>query len=341
MGVLEVGITALNAFRSQLTTTSHNVANVNTEGYTRQVVQLGTLPPNFTGVGYIGNGVKVEEVARQFDQFLAERVRTYTSSYAESEVYLDRASRIDNILADPDAGLSVALQNFFNSVQDVADDPSSVTTRDVMLSSATILSDRFHSVFNFMESMRSEVNQDVETLVQQVNRLSENIAQVNAAIQSTTGNGSPNDLLDKRDQLINELSELVSVTTVQEDSGAMNVYIGNGQGLVIGTNTFSLATKINDNEPDRVEIVLNTGSQPYEITNSLKGGMLGGYLRFRQEVLDPAENALGRLATGLAFAFNEQHQLGVDLNGNLGNEFFNINASSHSKYLSRLLSAWS
>jgi flagellar hook-associated protein 1 FlgK len=111
MGVLDVGITALNAFRTQLTTTSHNVANVNTEGYTRQIAQLGTLPPTSVGVGYIGTGVKVEDISRQFDQFLADRVRQYTSSNEEAAIFLQRAQRVDNIIADPDAGLSTALQD--------------------------------------------------------------------------------------------------------------------------------------------------------------------------------------------------------------------------------------
>jgi flagellar hook-associated protein 1 FlgK len=328
MGVLEVGITALNAFRTQLTTTSHNVANVNTEGYTRQIADLGTLPPNVQGGQYIGSGVRVEQVKRQFDQFLVDRVRQYTATDEESQIYLSRAQRVDNIIADPDAGLSVALQDFFNSVQDVADDPSSVTTRDVLLSNANILTDRFHSVFEFMESMRSEVNQDMEVLVQEANKIAESIADINSAIQTASaslGGSQPNDLLDKRDQLINNLSELVAVKTVAQSDGAVNVYIGNGQALVVGTENYTLGTQINDAEPDRLDIILKgSGGVGNVVTQSLSGGMLGGFLKFRQEVLDPAENALGRLATGLAYAFNEQHELGMDLNGDLGGKFFVI-----------------
>ncbi len=328
MGVLEVGITALNAFRTQLTTTSHNVANVNTEGYTRQITQLGTLPPNVTGAGYIGSGVRVEDIKRQFDQFLTDRVRQYTATDEESQIYLARAQRVDNIIADPDAGLSVALQEFFNSVQDVADDPSSVTTRDVLISSANILADRFHSTFEFMEGLRGEINQDMEVLVQEANTLAESIADINAAIQTASaslGSGQPNDLLDKRDFLINKLSELVSVTTVKQSDGAVNVFIGNGQALVVGTDNYTLGTQINESEPDRLNItLLASGGIGNVITDSLSGGKLGGYLRFRQEVLDPSENALGRLATGLAYAFNEQHELGMDLNGELGEKFFII-----------------
>ncbi len=341
MGVLDVGVTALNAFRTQLTTTSHNVANVNTEGYSRQITQLGTLNPTPTGVGYVGTGVQVEQISRQFDQFLMDRVRQYTSSNEDAQVYLQRASRVDNILADPDAGLSGAIQNFFNSVQDVADDPSAVTTRDVLLNNAAMLADRFHSVQDFMDGMRVEINQDMQVLVSEINTLSESIADINQAIQAASasfGGSSPNDLLDRRDTMINKLSELVNVTTVKQSDGAVNVYIGNGQGLVIGTQNYSLSTQIDDAEPDRLDIALETSGTPSVVTFNLSGGKLGGYLRFRQEVLDPTQNALGRLATGMAYAFNEQHQLGMDLNGDLGNDFFNIPvAQDGSSYASQML----
>jgi len=171
MSVLSTGITALNAFRAQLATTANNVANVNTEGYSRQITNLSTLPSTYTTPGYIGNGVQVSEIRRQFDGFLMDRVRLYTSSSEDNQVYLEKASRVDDVMADPDAGLSRALQDFFNSIQDVADDPTATSTRDVMLSSANILADRFHSVHEFLEGMRAEINQDMEILVQEANTL--------------------------------------------------------------------------------------------------------------------------------------------------------------------------
>ncbi len=327
MGVLSTGITGLNAFRSQLTTTAHNVANVNTEGYSRQVVGLSTLPPTLEGVGYVGTGVQVSEIRRQFDAFLMDRVRVHTASKEDFQVYLDRASRVDDLIADPDAGLSGAMQMFFNAVQDVADGPTSTATRDVMLSSANVLADRFHAMHDFLEGLRSEINQDLEVLVGEANSLTESIAQLNHEIQlAVNGTGdSPNDLLDRRDQVITQLSELVSVTTVAQDNGAINVFLGNGQGVVIGARSFTLATTINNAEPDRLDVTLESGGgNASVITNFLSGGKFGGYFRFRENVLDPTENALGRLAMGLGTFFNEQHQLGMDLNGALGKEMFNV-----------------
>ena len=328
MGVLSTGITGLNAFRSQLTTTAHNVANVNTEGYSRQIVGLSTLPATNTQLGAIGNGVQISEIRRQFDQFLMDRVRTYTSSSQEYEIFLDRASRIDDIIADPDAGISKALQDFFNSAQDVADDPTSTATRDVMLSSAGVLTDRFHSVHEFMEGLRFEINQDIGVLVGEANALAESVADLNAQIQlyiNASGGTQPNDLLDRRDKVITDLAELVNITTSQQKDGTVNVFMGNGQGIVIGARSFALSTQINNSEPDRLDITLEGGGGTAGVvTEFLSGGKFGGYLRFREEMLDPTENAIGRLAMGLGTFFNQQHQLGMDLNGDLGQDFFDI-----------------
>jgi flagellar hook-associated protein 1 FlgK len=328
MGMLNTGITGLNAFRSQLTTTSHNIANVNTEGYSRQIVGLGTLPATNTSLGAIGNGVQINDIRRQFDQFLMDRLRTYTSSDADFQIYYDRAARVDDVIADPDAGISRAMQDFFNSIQDVADNPTSTATRDVLLSNANILTDRFHSVHSFLEGLRTEINQDMQVLVGEANSLAESIANLNKEIQiymNSSGGNSPNDLLDRRDQVITQLSELVNITAVGQSDGTVNVFIGNGQGIVIGARSFALGTEIDNAEPDRIDITLEGGGGAEAvITNFLSGGKFGGYLRFRQEILDPTENAIGRLALGLGTLFNEQHKLGMDLNGALGNDFFDI-----------------
>jgi len=326
MGILETGITGLNAFRSQLTTTSHNIANVNTEGYSRQIVGLGTLPATNTRIGAIGNGVQITEIRRQFDQFLMDRLNTYTSSDADFQVFYDRASRVADLIADPDAGLSGAMQGFFNSVQDVADNPTSSSTRDVLLSNANILVDRFHTMHDFLEGLRTEINQDMEVLVGDANSYTSSIADLNEQIQlyvNGSGGEIPNDLLDRRDTVISKLAEMVNITTVEQDDGTINVFMGNGQGIVIGTRNFQLGTQVNPAEVDRLDITLEGGGGSVGVvTNFLSGGKIGGYLRFRDEILDPTENGIGRMALGLGTLFNEQHQLGMDLNGDLGKEFF-------------------
>ncbi len=326
-GIINSGISALNAFKRQLETTGHNIANVNTEGYSRQVVQLQTRAPQALPQGFIGSGVEVASVRRRYDDFLATRVRDYTSSHAEYDFFLQRANQVDNVIADASAGINDAMQMFFASVNDVADDPTDIAARSVMISRADQLGDRFHSLDGWFEDMRRRLNQDLERQVNEINSFARSLADVNARIRtagSSTG-GVPNDLLDERDKLIDDLSEFTSVSTVEEADGVKSVFIGTGQALVVGTTYSTMGVTNNPLAVDRKELVVQqAGGGVVTVTEQMTGGSLGGALRFRDEVLDESQNALGRVALGLASFFNAEHQTGMDLDGQLGGDFFNV-----------------
>ncbi|MGB5494769.1 MAG: flagellar hook-associated protein FlgK [Sedimenticolaceae bacterium] len=326
-GIINSGISALNAFKRQLETTGHNIANVNTEGYSRQVVQFQTRAPQALPQGFIGSGVEVASVRRRYDDFLATRVRDYTSSHAEYDFFLQRANQVDNVIADASAGINDAMQMFFASVNDVADDPTDIAARSVMISRADQLGDRFHSLDGWFEDMRRRLNQDLERQVDEINSFARSLADVNARIRtagSATG-GVPNDLLDERDKLIDDLSEFTSVSTVEEADGVKSVFIGTGQALVVGTTYSTMGVTNNPLAVDRKELVIQqAGGGVVTVTEQMTGGSLGGALRFRDGVLDESQNALGRVALGLASFFNAEHQTGMDLDGQLGGAFFNV-----------------
>jgi len=324
---LSIGVSGLLAFQRSLSVTGHNISNVNTEGYSRQRAEMGTRPPQFHGSSYLGSGVQVESVRRIYDQFITDQIRTTTSLHSQNQTLYDLASQLDNILADPANGLMPVLQSFFSSVQDLANDPSSVPARQVVLGEAESLSARFNDFYGRMESLRSGVNSQMTTMVDEINSIAASIAEVNDAIRNAprgSGSESPNDLLDQRDQMVAKLSEYVSLTTVEQDDGSLNVFIGKGQSLVVGATVQQLAVTSNLFNPTRLEIGYVSGSATVEITNQLTGGKLGGLLDFRGQVLDPAANALGRVAVGLAETFNMQHKMGQDLNGDRGGDFFSI-----------------
>ncbi|MCB1924412.1 MAG: flagellar hook-associated protein FlgK [Gammaproteobacteria bacterium] len=322
--IINTGISALNAFKRQLETTGHNIANVNTEGYSRQSVQFATRPPQSTAQGQIGSGVDVASVYRNYDQHLATRVRDYTSSYEEFNVYQQRASQIDNVIADASAGLSDTLQQFFASVNDVADDPTSIPARSVMLNRADQLTDRFNALNRWFEDIRSQVNSDLDREVNEINALAQSLAEVNSRIGTFNGavGGIPNDILDERDKLIDELSHFTNVTTLQQSDGSMNVFVGTGQALVVGANYSRLAVVNNPQATDHKEIVIQQSGVTVNVTSQMTGGSLGGLMRFRNEVLDESQNALGRMAIGIASFFNGEHRTGLDLDGQLGGDFF-------------------
>lgn len=320
------GLSALTAMQRALSTTGHNIANANTEGYSRQRVDFANRAPTVSGSGYIGAGVDAVEVSRIYDAFVNTRVSISTSNYYREDAYLSLAVQVDDLLADSEAGLAPGLQGFFDAVQQVANDPTSVANRQVMLTEAQTLVDRFQYLNQRLEDLRDSVNSQMRSLVSEINSLAEGIAELNVDIVEAYAKGSghpPNDLLDQRDQLVNRLAELVKVNTVEQDDGALNVFIGTGQTLVVGADLTALSVQPTGPDLDQLDIVYRSGTgATVPVTDLISGGRLGGVLAFREQVLDPAQNALGRVAVGLADAVNELHRLGMDLDGNLGDDFF-------------------
>ena len=324
MSMLSIGTSALTATQGALSTTSHNISNVNTEGYNRQRTEFGTYPADFEGTHYIGTGVQITSVERMFDQFLATEVRQYTSQEQQSAVFNEISSRVDELLALPELSISAGLDEFFNAVQNVADDPTSLAARQVMLSQADVLTKRFHTLDQQIGGLSTQVNSGLEISVQDVNVLSKGIANLNQAIFDASFGDTipPNDLLDQRDQLINQLSELVSVSTLKQDDGAINVFVGNGQALVVGNAAIELSAVPNPTDTSQLEIAY--GPSQTIISNQITGGSLGGLISVRSSVLASTQQELDDLASGFVASFNAQHQVGITLDGNAGGDFFTV-----------------
>ena len=324
--ILGTSVSGLQAFQRALATTSHNISNVNTEGYSRQRAEFETRPPTEMGNGFIGNGVETGTVRRLFDQNLENALRQAGGDFEEKDTLANYAGRIDNLLADKEAGLSPALQGFFDSIQDVANDPASSSAREVALAQADNLVSRFDLLDRRFRDLDSEVNNQLASEVEEINQYAESIASLNREIREAEGRtGQPaNDLLDQRDLQIRKLSEKVGTQIVAQDDGAVNVFVGSGQPLVTGNSANELAVERNEYDPGRSEIAFAGGSSNQTITSTLSGGSIGGMLEFRDEILNPARNELGQLATGMTDAFNAQHRQGIQPDGNAGDDFFSV-----------------
>jgi flagellar hook-associated protein 1 FlgK len=324
--ILNIGTSALLSIQRAISTTGHNIANVNTDGYSRQRVDFDTLPPQIRGGSYVGTGVTADGVERVYDQFLSDEVGVRTSSHASYDAYAGFAGRLDNVLADPATGLGPSLEGFFNSMQDVANNPGSLPERQVMLGQAQSLSDRFHYLDGSLRDVNAQVNARIESTVTDINSLAANLADLNEQIvraTATAGGASPNDLLDQRDRLLHQLSEKIGVTTMDNGDGAINVMVGSGQSLVVGATAGKLQTLANPYDASRTEVgVAGLGGSAIDIGRFIRGGELEGILNFREQMLDPARNQLGLVAMGLTDSFNAQHHLGTDLNGIEGGDFF-------------------
>ncbi|MCG5524506.1 flagellar hook-associated protein FlgK [Ectothiorhodospira haloalkaliphila] len=324
-GLFGIATSGLNAAQRALDTTGHNIANVNTEGYSRQRTEQGTRPAQFSGAGYVGRGVDVNTVRRMYDEFVQTQLRNNTTSSEYYNTQRDFISRVDNLLADPAAGLSPGLQQFFSATQELANDPTSSANRTVLISEAESLVDRFKFLDQRLKDQQTIVDGQIGSGVDEVNGYADSIAKLNQQIVAAQGRGQPpNDLLDKRDQMVLEMSKFVDVRTTIQDDGSMNVFIGRGQGVVLGNK----ATPLSASRPTAgapLEIKFGAqGANGVNVTNLISGGKLGGLLELRTSVLDQAQNELGRVAVGIAVGFNNQHQAGLDLDGNPGGAFFNV-----------------
>ncbi|MET0985596.1 MAG: flagellar hook-associated protein FlgK, partial [Steroidobacteraceae bacterium] len=326
--LLSTSISGLMAFQRALDTTSHNITNANTVGYSRQLPEFMTRQAQPSGAGWVGNGVDVGTIKRTYDDFLASQSRTSSSSYQQANTFATQAERISKLFGDSATGLSTSLQNFVNAMQSVADSPTSAPARQTLLSQAQTLSDRLQGYDDSLRNFDTQVNAAVERETNAISTLAQSIARLNQQITNVyaqTGQ-PPNDLLDQRDQLIDELATHINVNVVQQGDRSTNVFIGNGQPLVVGQTAATVVAGSDPFDPTRTTIAVRSVSGTADITNTLSGGVLGGMLDFREQMLDPARNTLGRLSIGLAEVMNEQHSMGMDLNGNLGGDFFSVGA---------------
>lgn len=330
MSIFSIGVSGLNAAQAGMLTTSHNISNASTAGYSRQQIVQGTNTPVFSGVGFLGQGTNVQTVKRIYDQFLGSQVLSAEAGASEMESYLAQISQIDNLLADPSSGLSPALSNFFKGVQDVAANPASIPARQSMLSGGQALIARFQALDQRLAEIRDGTNQQIAGQITQINTYSSQLADINQRIvlAQAGGNQPPNDLLDQRDQMLKDLNKLIRVTTVAQSDGSFSVFIGSGQPLVIGNQTYQLKAVPAADDSGRTTVALvGVGGTPLTLPESqITGGSLSGLLNFRSQTLDGAQNALGRIALTLAQNFNDQHKLGQDLTGALGQNFFTVAA---------------
>lgn len=318
-GIFGIGVSGIQAAQMGMQVTQHNITNSNTPGYNRQsMIQTAAAPVGFA-TGFSGNGTQVSTIARQYNQFLTDQVRQSDTQLSSLDTYFGQIQVVDDLLADANAGVSPALQDFFKGLQQVAAAPASLPARQSMVSSAQALVARLQGADQRISDLYGQVNQQVSDTVSLVNTYGKQIASLNLQITvaQSAVNQPANDLLDQRDQLIGELNKLVKVQTIPLGAGGIEVLIGKGQLLVMGSQANEMSAVRSSEDPSRITVALDLGSGKQELPEGIiTGGQLGGLLGFRNEVLDTAVNSLGKVAASMALTFNAQHANGMDLLGN-------------------------
>jgi len=325
-GLIGIGLSGLAAAQAGMNTTSENISNVNTPGYTRESIIQVPSDPIFSGGGYLGQGTQVTTVTRSFNQYQQQELVQAQAASSQLDTNYSQIQQIDNLLGNSSGGLDSAMNTFFSATQALANNPSDVPTRQTMLSDAQSLADSFNGLGDQLQQMSANVNQQVAQSITTVNSQAQQLAALNEKIATASGGTTgqqPNALLDQRDALVQQLNSEIGATTIAQSDGSLNVFIGNGQPLVLGNTTNTLTTVSSAADPNRLQLAVQSGSATALIgTNQLQGGSLSGLLTFRDQSLVPAQNALGRIAINLADAVNAQNELGQTLNGTPGGPLF-------------------
>ncbi|HEX4152472.1 MAG TPA: flagellar hook-associated protein FlgK [Steroidobacteraceae bacterium] len=328
--VFGIDLSALQAFQQAIEVTSNNVANANTPGYDVESIDLATAPPQSAGGLSIGAGVAVDGISRAYSQAAATQYNNSQSSLGQLNALQNYTSQIDNLFGTTAGGLTTALQTYYSAWSTVADDPTSSASRQALLGDATALAQNLNSTSSQLNALNSDVNTRISADVSQINSLSTQIASLNQQIAGSAGSTqAPNTLLDQRDQLVSNLSQIAGVTVTGNTDGSINVFVGSGQPLVLDGNAYTLTTVPNQFNSSQLEVA-STSSNGSSISSSITSGDLGGLLAARTQAIDPALNQLGRIATAVTQSANAQQASGLDLNGQLGGALFSIAAPTAS-----------
>lgn len=324
------GVSGLLTAQQQLATTGHNIANVNTEGYSRQRVEQVTNPALRTGNSYVGSGVNVNSINRIYDQFAYREQIVNQGLYSNAQKLSDKLSGLNDITSTGQDVISSALTSFYDSLNSLSDSPNDSGLRDLVLSRANQLTSAMKSLKGSYDIEQSTVNGEIQQTVDRINQLGKDIAKLNVQIVAATGTqASPNDLLDQRDQLVSQLSKLTTVSTVTNDNGSLTVMVGDSQPFVMEDRAMSLKVKPGDPNTKQTDIFISGGRFDVKLKSSQLGGELGALFEYRDQDLDQVQKDLDRTAMSVAETFNKLQAQGVDLNGLNGENFFSdINATS-------------
>lgn len=332
MSLLNVGARALLANQVALQTVGHNIANVNTVGYSRQTIALQTVQGQFTGGGYIGQGVDVQTILRNHNDLLTRQAASASAVQSADTVRAERLRQLQDVFGGGASGLGAAINDMMNAFSDVVSAPTDLTARTVALTRMDETANRMRGAAERLHEIQYTVTSQLDGNVATVNNLATQIAGMNEQIARTKGNGqSPNDLLDQRDQLITDLNQYVQTTQVAADDGSISLFVGGSQPLVLGATAAQLSVGDAKEFPGsgQLQLFLNRpGATPIAMNESmLGGGEIAGLLRFNNSDLSEGHNLLGRMALAIGTTMNFQHEQGLTLDGSAGQPLFSTPAS--------------
>ncbi|MBH0092115.1 flagellar hook-associated protein FlgK [Pseudoalteromonas sp. SCQQ13] len=319
--LLNIANSGIRANTDLLQTTSKNIANVNTDGYVRERTEHGTMIDNQVGKG---------NTYRLLNEFAQKQLNRDTSNKTFFDQFVSEANRVDTLFSQEANSLSTGINSLFNNVQEALNQPSSTVARSLVMTNADSLISQMDRLSGIVLDQKNVVNEQLEifsdeanTLIQKIGSLNQQIAGVNGTNNASAASGTYNE----RDKAIRDLSELIDIETLDGPNGEKLVFMGSGEAVVMQNGSFNLFSMRGDPDPNFKELRLDVNggkAVPLEVDASKLKGKIGGLLAFRDDILVPAQNQIGQMGLALADAFNQQNRLGMDANGKLGGDIFNI-----------------
>lgn len=325
VNLYQTGVSGLLSAQQQLATTGHNIANVNTEGYSRQRAEQNPQLGLYNGDNYIGSGTYVTDIRRIYDEFAQKEQLLNQTNLGFADGLNLSLDQLNNITSSSGESINSSIEQFYVSINAIADDPSNLGLRNMALSQAGILASNFNSINSQFDQLEKSVNGEIEQIASQITEIAQELANINdQVLQNRSFNeaGQPNDLLDARDRLISELSQYTQVNAIEDQNGVLTVMIGNGTTLVSGQTAMAVEVKSGDPDPNQTSLELVSGSTRLVLDKTKVGGELGAKFQYRDENLKQARADIDRIATAISYTFNDLQAQGLDLNGQQGTDIF-------------------
>ncbi|MBL7481092.1 flagellar hook-associated protein FlgK [Legionella bononiensis] len=319
MSILSIAYSGLSAFQRAFEVAGNNIANATTKGYSRQTIQFSPGPSQRYAGSFVGSGVFVSSIDRNVDQFINSQVRSTLSLKSQFDTFYTQAIQIDKLLSQDGTSISTSLQSFFDALGQLNSAPDSISSRSVALKQSQLLVQQFTSMQTKLDEYQQNSTAQISGAVRQINQLTKDIAAINKQLMSTSD--SP-ELLDRRDELLKELSQYTNLSIFDQGDGTISVGIATGDMLVSGTEQRDLVVGTGNSGVSGTQVYLSNGTGQIDITSRLTSGMLGGLMDYEHDVIAQAGQMIGQMAIGLAQTFNAQHKLGMDLNNQIGKDFF-------------------
>ncbi|BET96652.1 flagellar hook-associated protein FlgK [Xenorhabdus taiwanensis] len=325
--LINTAMSGINAAQVAMSVVGNNIANSKVEGYHRQTTVMSQSNGNMSPVGFIGNGVYVNSINRQYSEFVSQEYNAAQTKYQASVAYNSQVSQVDNLLADKATSLSGSMEDLFKSLNALENNAEDSAARTTVLGKAEGLVNQFKDADQVLRKLDNDINVKIEQNVKDINKYAEEIAFLNDEISHMrgAGTGEPLALLDKRDDAFNKLNQLIEVDLIQQDGSTYNITFGGGMSLVLGNKSYRLEARSSSTDISRITLGYDNGTGAKEIDERfISQGTLGGELRVRSEVIDPTRNQLNQLGLVMADQFNQVQRGGFDLNGKPGIDFFNF-----------------